>query len=199
MKELNFLSVMIFVITLYINISCVHKHKQKMEFQDSIVIFFRPIYTTKTVSATELIAMGNRTSVNDTIFVNNVDYKQIKEFIENKKYVSSNIKGVPEIYLKTNNSFIFLTQFAPLATDIRGRPIAISLKMLHLIYRSSKMYNYYTKEEILLDTLFKKYNIPQDYHYYYKKYNERYERENGRIDSVVAIKKRGIKLWLIKQ
>ena len=44
------------------------------------------------------------------------------------------------MYLKTKGGIVFLTQFNPLAVDIDGKPIAISMEMAYRINICSKMY-----------------------------------------------------------
>ena len=182
---------------LVVNVSCTSKSKERAEFQDSIVVFFRPVYSSKIVSAKELIMMSAKVPVLDTLFVDNRDYDSIKNFIENRKKIRAKIKGVPEVYLKTKSGIVFLTQFNPLAVDIDGRPIAITIEMAYRINTCSKMYNYYTKEEISWDTLFRKYCLPKDYHYYYDRYYQELKNKGPALDWIFIAKKRGIKLWLI--
>ena len=193
----NVLLLFLWVLGLVANISCTSKPSGKTKFQDSIVVFFRPIYSSKIVSAKELIMMSAKVPVLDTLFVDNRDYDAIKNFIENRKKIRAKIKGVPEVYLKTKSGIVFLTQFNPLAVDIDGNPIAISMEMAYRINICSKMYNYYTKEEILWDTLFKRYSLPKEYRYYYDRYYQEFKNNDQKIDSIFVTRKRGVKLWLI--
>ena len=193
----NVLVLFLWVLGIVANISCTSKPRGKTKFQDSIVVFFRPIYSSKIVSAKELIMMSAKVPVLDTLFVDNRDYDAIKNFIENRKKIRAKIKGVPEVYLKTKNGIVFLTQFNPLAVDIDGNPIAISMEMAYRINICSKMYNYYTKEEILWDTLFKRYSLPKEYRYYYDRYYQEFKNNDQKIDSIFVTRKRGVKLWLI--
>ena len=193
----NVLVLFLWVLGIVANISCTSKPRGKTKFQDSIVVFFRPIYSSKIVSAKELIMMSAKVPVLDTLFVDNRDYDAIKNFIENSKKIRAKIKGVPEVYLKTKSGFVFLTQFNPLAVDIDGNPIAISMEMAYRINICSKMYNYYTKEEILWDTLFKRYSLPKEYRYYYDRYYQEFKNNDQKIDSIFVTRKRGVKLWLI--
>ena len=187
----------LWALVLVANVSCTSKSKERAEFQDSIVVFFRPVYSSKIVSTKELIMMSTKAPIYDTSFVESRDYNSIKSFVENKKEIRSDIKGIPEVYLKTKSGIVFLTQFNPLAVDIDGRPIAITIEMAYRINTCSKMYNYYTKEEISWDTLFRKYCLPKDYHYYYDKYYQEFKNNGPKLDSIFIAKKRGIKLWLI--
>ena len=141
--------------------------------------------------------MSAKVPVLDTLFVDNRDYYSIKNFIENRKKIRAEIKGVPEVYLKTKSGIVFLTQFNPLAVDIDGNPIAISMEMAYRINMCSKMYNYYTKEEISWDTLFRKYTLPKEYRYYYDRYYQEFKNNSRKIDSIFVSRKRGVKLWLI--
>ena len=193
----NVLLLFLWVLGIVVNIGCTSKPRGETKFKDSIVVFFRPIYSSKIVSAKELIMMSAKVPVLDTLFVDNRDYYSIKNFIENRKKIRAKIKGVPEVYLKTKNGIVFLTQFNPLAVDIDGNPIAISMEMAYRINICSKMYNYYTKEEISWDTLFRKYCLPKDYHYYYDKYYQEFKNNGPKLDLIFIAKKRGIKLWLI--
>ncbi|WP_273262181.1 hypothetical protein [Hoylesella shahii] len=193
----NVLVLFLWVLGIVANISCTSKPRGKTKFQDSIVVFFRPIYSSKIVSAKELIMMSAKVPVLDTLFVDNRDYDAIKNFIENRKKIRAKIKGVPEVYLKTKSGIVFLTQFNPLAVDIDGNPIAISMEMAYRINICSKMYNYYTKEEILWDTLFKRYSLPKEYRYYYDRYYQEFKNNDQKIDSIFVTRKRGVKLWLI--
>ncbi len=193
----NILLLFLWVLGLVANISCTSKPSGKTKFQDSIVVFFRPIYSSKIVSAKELIMMSAKVPVLDTLFVENRDYYSIKNFIENRKKIRAKIKGVPEVYLKTKSGIVFLTQFNPLAVDIDGNPIAISMEMAYRINMCSKMYNYYTKEEISWDTLFRKYTLPKEYRYYYDRYYQEFKNNSRKIDSIFVSRKRGVKLWLI--
>ena len=193
----NVLLLFLWVLGLVANISCTSKPSGKTKFQDSIVVFFRPIYSSKIVSAKELIMMSAKVPVLDTLFVGNRDYDSIKNFIENRKKIRAKIKGVPEVYLKTKGGIVFLTQFNPLAVDIDGNPIAISMEMAYRINICSKMYNYYTKEEISWDTLFRKYSLPKEYRYYYDRYYQEFKNNGRKIDSIFVSRKRGVKLWLI--
>jgi hypothetical protein len=193
----NVLLLFLWVLGLVANISCTSKPSGKTKFQDSIVVFFRPIYSSKIVSAKELIMMSAKVPVLDTLFVENRDYYSIKNFIENRKNIRAEIKGVPEVYLKTKSGIVFLTQFNPLAVDIDGNPIAISMEMAYRINMCSKMYNYYTKEEISWDTLFRKYTLPKEYRYYYDRYYQEFKNNSRKIDSIFVSRKRGVKLWLI--
>lgn len=193
----NVLVLFLWVLGIVVNISCTSKPRGKTKFQDSIVVFFRPIYSSKIVSAKELIMMSAKVPVLDTLFVDNRDYDAIKNFIENRKKIRAKIKGVPEVYLKTKSGIVFLTQFNPLAVDIDGNPIAISMEMAYRINICSKMYNYYTKEEILWDTLFKRYSLPKEYRYYYDRYYQEFKNNDQKIDSIFVTRKRGVKLWLI--
>lgn len=193
----NVLLLFLWVLGIVANISCTSKPRGKTKFQDSIVVFFRPIYSSKIVSAKELIMMSAKVPVLDTLFVDNRDYDAIKNFIENRKKIRAKIKGVPEVYLKTKSGIVFLTQFNPLAVDIDGNPIAISMEMAYRINICSKMYNYYTKEEILWDTLFKRYSLPKEYRYYYDRYYQEFNNKDQKIDSIFVTRKRGVKLWLI--
>ncbi len=193
----NVLLLFLWVLGLVANISCTSKPSGKTKFQDSIVVFFRPIYSSKIVSAKELIMMSAKVPVLDTLFVENRDYYSIKNFIENRKKIRAEIKGVPEVYLKTKSGIVFLTQFNPLAVDIDGNPIAISMEMAYRINMCSKMYNYYTKEEISWDTLFRKYTLPKEYRYYYDRYYQEFKNNSRKIDSIFVSRKRGVKLWLI--
>ena len=193
----NVLVLFLWVLGIVANISCTSKPRGKTKFQDSIVVFFRPIYSSKIVSAKELIMMSAKVPVLDTLFVDNRDYDAIKNFIENRKKIRAKIKGVPEVYLKTKSGIVFLTQFNPLAVDIDGNPIAISMEMAYRINICSKMYNYYTKEEILWDTLFKRYSLPKEYRYYYDRYYQEFKNNDQKIDSIFFTRKRGVKLWLI--
>ena len=193
----NVLLLFLWVLGLVANISCTSKPSGKTKFQDSIVVFFRPIYSSKIVSAKELIMMSAKVPVLDTLFVDNRDYDSIKNFIENRKKIRAKIKGVPEVYLKTKGGIVFLTQFNPLAVDIDGNPIAISMEMAYRINICSKMYNYYTKEEISWDTLFRKYTLPKEYRYYYDRYYQEFKNNGRKIDSIFVSRKRGVKLWLI--
>lgn len=193
----NVLVLFLWVLGIVANISCTSKPRGKTKFQDSIVVFFRPIYSSKIVSAKELIMMSAKVPVFDTLFVDNRDYDAIKNFIENRKKIRVKIKGVPEVYLKTKSGIVFLTQFNPLAVDIDGNPIAISMEMAYRINICSKMYNYYTKEEILWDTLFKRYSLPKEYRYYYDRYYQEFKNNDQKIDSIFVTRKRGVKLWLI--
>ena len=59
------------------------------------------------------------------------------------------------------------------------------------------VYNYYTKEEISWDTLFREYSLPEDYHYHYDKYYQEFKNNGHKLDSIFIVKKRGVKLWLI--
>ena len=59
------------------------------------------------------------------------------------------------------------------------------------------MYNYYTKEEISWDTLFRKYTLPKEYRYYYDRYYQEFKNNSRKIDSIFVSRKRGVKLWLI--
>lgn len=193
----NVLVLFLWVLGIVANISCTSKPRGKTKFQDSIVVFFRPIYSSKIVSAKELIMMSAKVPVLDTLFVDNRDYDAIKNFIENRKKIRAKIKGVPEVYLKTKSGIVFLTQFNSLAVDIDGNPIAISMEMAYRINICSKMYNYYTKEEILWDTLFKRYSLPKEYRYYYDRYYQEFKNNDQKIDSIFVTRKRGVKLWLI--
>ena len=193
----NVLLLFLWVLGLVANISCTSKPSGKTKFQDSIVVFFRPIYSSKIVSAKELIMMSAKVPVLDTLFVDNRDYDSIKNFIENRKKIRAKIKGVPEVYLKTKGGIVFLTQFNPLAVDIDGNPIAISMEMAYRINICSKMYNYYTKEEISWDTLFRKYSLPKEYRYYYDRYYQEFKNNGQKKDSIFVSRKRGVKLWLI--
>lgn len=193
----NVLVLFLWVLGIVANISCTSKPRGKTKFQDSIVVFFRPIYSSKIVSAKELIMMSAKVPVLDTLFVDSRDYDAIKNFIENRKKIRAKIKGVPEVYLKTKSGIVFLTQFNPLAVDIDGNPIAISMEMAYRINICSKMYNYYTKEEILWDTLFKRYSLPKEYRYYYDRYYQEFKNNDQKIDSIFVTRKRGVKLWLI--
>ena len=193
----NVLLLFLWVLEIVVNIGCTSKPRGETKFKDSIVVFFRPIYSSKIVSAKELIMMSAKVPVLDTLFVDNRDYDAIKNFIENRKKIRAKIKGVPEVYLKTKNGIVFLTQFNPLAVDIDGNPIAISMEMAYRINICSKMYNYYTKEEILWDTLFKRYSLPKEYRYYYDRYYQEYNNKDQKIDSIFVTRKRGVKLWLI--
>ena len=193
----NVLVLFLWVLGIVANISCTSKPRGKTKFQDSIVVFFRPIYSSKIVSAKELIMMSAKVPVLDTLFVDNRDYDSIKNFIENRKKIRAKIKGVPEVYLKTKSGIVFLTQFNPLAVDIDGNPIAISMEMAYRINICSKMYNYYTKEEISWDTLFRKYSLPKEYHYYYDRYYQEFKNNGQKKDSMFVTRKRGVKLWLI--
>ena len=193
----NVLVLFLWVLGIVANISCTSKPRGKTKFQDSIVVFFRPIYSSKIVSAKELIMMSAKVPVLDTLFVDNRDYYSIKNFIENRKKIRAKIKGVPEVYLKTKNGIVFLTQFNPLAVDIDGNPIAISMEMAYRINICSKMYNYYTKEEISWDTLFRKYTLPKEYRYYYDRYYQEFKNNGRKIDSIFVSRKSGVKLWLI--
>jgi len=193
----NVLLLFLWVLGLVANISCTSKPSGKTKFQDSIVVFFRPIYSSKIVSAKELIMMSAKVPVLDTLFVDNRDYDSIKNFIENRKKIRAKIKGVPEVYLKTKGGIVFLTQFNPLAVDIDGNPIAISMEMAYRINICSKMYNYYTKEEISWDTLFRKYTLPKEYRYYYDRYYQEFKNNGQKKDSIFVSRKRGVKLWLI--
>ena len=193
----NVLLLFLWVLGLVANISCTSKPSGKTKFQDSIVVFFRPIYSSKIVSAKELIMMSAKVPVLDTLFVDNRDYDSIKNFIENRKKIRAKIKGVPEVYLKTKSGIVFLTQFNPLAVDIDGNPIAISMEMAYRINMCNKMYNYYTKEEISWDTLFRKYTLPKEYRYYYDRYYQEFKNNSRKIDSIFVSRKRGVKLWLI--
>lgn len=193
----NVLVLFLWVLGIVANISCTSKPRGKTKFQDSIVVFFRSIYSSKIVSAKELIMMSAKVPVLDTLFVDNRDYDAIKNFIENRKKIRAKIKGVPEVYLKTKSGIVFLTQFNPLAVDIDGNPIAISMEMAYRINICSKMYNYYTKEEILWDTLFKRYSLPKEYRYYYDRYYQEFKNNDQKIDSIFVTRKRGVKLWLI--
>ena len=189
----NVLLLFLWVLGIVVNIGCTSKPRGETKFQDSIVVFFRPIYSSKIVSAKELIMMSAKVPVLDTLFVDNRDYDSIKNFIENRK----KIKGVPEVYLKTKGGIVFLTQFNPLAVDIDGNPIAISMEMAYRINICSKMYNYYTKEEISWDTLFRKYSLPKEYRYYYDRYYQEFKNNGQKKDSIFVSRKRGVKLWLI--
>ena len=193
----NVLVLFLWVLGIVANISCTSKPRGKTKFQDSIVVFFRPIYSSKIVSAKELIMMSAKVPVLDTLFVDNRDYDSIKNFIENRKKIRAKIKGVPEVYLKTKGGIVFLTQFNPLAVDIDGNPIAISMEMAYRINICSKMYNYYTKEEISWDTLFRKYSLPKEYRYYYDRYYQEFKNNGQKKDSIFVSRKRGVKLWLI--
>ena len=193
----NVLLLFLWVLGLVANISCTSKPSGKTKFQDSIVVFFRPIYSSKIVSAKELIMMSAKVPVLDTLSVDNRDYDSIKNFIENRKKIRAKIKGVPEVYLKTKGGIVFLTQFNPLAVDIDGNPIAISMEMAYRINICSKMYNYYTKEEISWDTLFRKYSLPKEYRYYYDRYYQEFKNNGQKKDSIFVSRKRGVKLWLI--
>ena len=121
----NALLLFLWTLTLFTNVSCASKSREKTVFQDSIVVFFRPTYSSKVVSAKELIMMSNKVPVYDTLFVDRGDYNSIKNFIENKKVIRTDVKGIPEVYLKTKRGTVFLTQFNPLAVDIDGSPLAI--------------------------------------------------------------------------
>ena len=193
----NVLLLFLWVLGLVANISCTSKPSGKTKFQDSIVVFFRPIYSSKIVGAKKIIMMSDKVPVLDTLFVDDRDYYSIKNFIENRKKIRAKIKGVPEVYLKTKSGIVFLTQFNPLAVDIDGNPIAISMEMAYRINICSKMYNYYTKEEISWDTLFKRYSLPKEYRYYYDRYYQEFKNNGQKIDSMFVTRKRGVKLWLI--
>ena len=193
----NVLLLFLWVLGIVVNIGCTSKPRGETKFQDSIVVFFRPIYSSKIVSAKELIMMSAKVPVLDTLFVDNRDYDSIKNFIENRKKIRAKIKGVPEVYLKTEGGIVFLTQFNPLAVDIDGNPIAISMEMAYRINICSKMYNYYTKEEISWDTLFRKYSLPKEYRYYYDRYYQEFKNNGQKKDSIFVSRKRGVKLWLI--
>ena len=193
----NVLLLFLWVLGIVVNIGCTSKPRGETKFQDSIVVFFRPIYSSKIVSAKELIMMSAKVPVLDTLFVDNRDYDSIKNFIENRKKIRAKIKGVPEVYLKTKGGIVFLTQFNPLAVDIDGNPIAISMEMAYRINICSKMYNYYTKEEISWDTLFRKYTLPKEYRYYYDRYYQEFKNNGQKKDSMFVTRKRGVKLWLI--
>ena len=193
----NVLLLFLWVLGIVVNIGCTSKPRGETKLQDSIVVFFRPIYSSKIVSAKELIMMSAKVPVLDTLFVGNRDYDSIKNFIENRKKIRAKIKGVPEVYLKTKGGIVFLTQFNPLAVDIDGNPIAISMEMAYRINICSKMYNYYTKEEISWDTLFRKYTLPKEYRYYYDRYYQEFKNNGQKKDSIFVSRKRGVKLWLI--
>ena len=79
--------------------------------------------------------MSNKVPVYDTLFVDRGDFNSIKNFIENKKVIRTDVKGIPEVYLKTKRGTVFLTQFNPLAVDIDGSPLAISMDMAYRIRR----------------------------------------------------------------
>ena len=96
----NVLLLFLWVLGLVANISCTSKPSGKTKFQDSIVVFFRPIYSSKIVGAKKIIMMSDKVPVLDTLFVDNRDYDSIKNFIENRKKIRAKIKGVPEVYLK---------------------------------------------------------------------------------------------------
>ena len=113
----NVLLLFLWVLGIVVNIGCTSKPRGETKLQDSIVVFFRPIYSSKVVSAKELIMMSAKVPVLDTLFVDNRDYDSIKNFIENRKKIRAKIKGVPEVYLKTKSGIVFLTQFNPLAVD----------------------------------------------------------------------------------
>ena len=193
----NVLLLFLWILGIVVNIGCTSKLRGETKFQDSIVVFFRPIYSSKIVSAKELIMMSAKVPVLDTLFVDNRDYDSIKNFIENREKIRAKIKGVPEVYLKTKSGIVFLTQFNPLAVDIDGNPIAISMEMAYRINMCNKMYNYYTKEEISWDTLFRKYTLPKEYRYYYDRYYQEFKNNSRKIDSIFVSRKRGVKLWLI--
>lgn len=193
----NVLLLFLWVLGIVVNIGCTSKPRGETKLQDSIVVFFRPIYSSKIVSAKELIMMSAKVPVLDTLSVDNRDYDSIKNSIENRKKIRAKIKGVPEVYLKTKGGIVFLTQFNPLAVDIDGNPIAISMEMAYRINICSKMYNYYTKEEISWDTLFRKYSLPKEYRYYYDRYYQEFKNNGQKKDSIFVSRKRGVKLWLI--
>lgn len=193
----NVLLLFLWVLGIVVNIGCTSKPRGETKFKDSIVVFFRPIYSSKIVSAKELIMMSAKVPVLDTLFVDNRDYYSIKNFIENRKKVRAKIKGVPEVYLKTKGGIVFLTQFNPLAVDIDGKPIAICMEMAYRINICSKMYNYYTKEEISWDALFRRYSLPKEYRCYYDRYYQEFKNNSRKIDSIFVSRKRGVKLWLI--
>ena len=193
----NVLLLFLWVLGIVVNIGCTSKPRGETKFKDSIVVFFRPIYSSKVVSTKEVIMMSAKVPVLDTLFVDNRDYYSIKNFIENRKKIRAEIKGVPEVYLKTKSGIVFLTQFNPLAVDIDGNPIAISMEMAYRINMCSKMYNYYTKEEISWDTLFRKYSLPKEYRYYYDRYYQEFKNNGQKKDSIFVSRKRGVKLWLI--
>ena len=83
----NVLLLFLWVLGIVVNIGCTSKPRGETKFQDSIVVFFRPIYSSKIVSAKELIMMSAKVPVLDTLFVDNRDYDSIKNFIESRKKI----------------------------------------------------------------------------------------------------------------
>ena len=190
-KMKNFIAVFVLILIFF---SCTKRCRVESKYKDSIVVFFRPIFSSKTVKAHELINMSNCVPVNDTIKISHRDYCKISNFIQNKRYVKSKIKGVPEIYFKNDGKEIFLTLFDSLATDIKGENLESNINIVYLINKYCKFYNYYTKEEVMWGSLYRKYPFPKDYHYYYGYFTKRKQS-----DALVAIKKKGIKLWLVEK
>lgn len=175
-------------------VSCKHSNKIDCEGKDSIVIFFRPIYTSDYYDAHRLMDLASKSSPIDTIWLEHNDFIYIKQFIDHKEYIHSDTIGVPEILLKTNRDTIFLTSFEKWVTDVDRNPLATNKETIKRIYDISKIYNYFTKEEILWGEVYTK--IPEDYNYYYEKKN-RISQSGIIMDHVIADKKRGIKIWMI--
>ena len=51
--------------------------------------------------------MSNKVPVYDTLFVDRGDYNSIKNFIESKEVIRTDVKGIPEVYLKTKREQCF--------------------------------------------------------------------------------------------
>ena len=163
--------------------------ENREQFQDSVVLFFIPSFSSHNLTTRELIDVADKSSVTDTIYVKHNSYVKIKNFVMGKKYINTNRIGVPEMYIKYNNIQVFVTQFAPYAIDINRKPLAIDTTMVYLINDVTQLYNYYTKEDLLSNKLFSDRGVPQDYHYIGMRRPKKFHKASGQI--------RGVKLLVV--
>jgi hypothetical protein len=175
------------------------KISQRKQFHDSIVIFFIPIFASEMPYDTALIKLSQKPGIKETIFVKHTDYLTIKSFIEHPKRITSKKIGVGEAYIKSNRGELFITQFCPLAKDMDGHPIEMTMDMAYLINKNAKIYNYFEKDEIMLNPLYKSYTFPSDYNFYFNRYANMYKTGESTIDSTFLKIWAGVKILLVDE
>ena len=147
-------------------------------FKDSIIVFFSPIFSSHNYSPKELLIRSKKNQVSDTVFMSKKDFISIKNYIQKQIPLTTKVKGVPEMLIKSGNKSIFLVRLSKrYTTDVEGRALIPNKKIIQLINDSIKVYNYFYKDDILLGDMYEK--VPQDYKYYRKSGDNRYLKDSG--------------------
>ena len=70
------------------------------------------IFSSHNYSPKELLIKSKKNQVNDTVFMSKKDFISIKNYIQKQIPLTTKVKGVPEMLIKSGNKSIFLVRLS---------------------------------------------------------------------------------------